>query len=127
MNPMIIKALFKRKRTTPRQTYIKMLSERSVSIDSLTPEQRGNFLWSELISGGYLNGVTHENASGVPVANVLMGPTVKGRLFLQELETEEFKESNVGKLKHWLTLLIGFIGGVMTVILTEFLKKMLHL
>jgi len=118
-----MKKLFAKKPKTARQTYISMLSSRVSSIDSLTEEQRGHFLWAELINAGYLNGVVKTNASGIPVGNVIAGPTVKGRLFLQKLQTRERKESLAGRLKNGALVVGGFIGGIASVIATEFLKR----
>ena len=107
-----MKMFLTKKPATARQIYIKMLSSRVSSIDSLTEEQRGHFLWAELINAGYLNGVVKTNASGIPVGNIISGPTVKGRLFLQKLQDRERKESAGGKLSRWILVVCSFIGGI---------------
>jgi hypothetical protein len=115
------------KKKTARRVYIEMLRQRIGAIDSLSQEERGHFLWAELITAGYLNGVTQKNATGIPTGNVIMGPTVKGRLFLQELELNEHKESLQGKLVKIGLVAGGFVAGIVSAILIEFLKKKLQL
>lgn len=104
-----------------------MLSDRASVIDSLSPEQRGHFLWSELIASGYLSGTTKTDALGLPTGNMIGPPTVKGRLFLQELTEKEFRESSLGKLKSWSLPVIAYLGGIASAVLVEFLKRILGL
>ena len=118
-----MRKLFTKKPPTARQTYIKMLSDRVSAIDSLSAEQRGHFLWSELIGSGYLVGTVKTDARGLPVGNVIGPPTVKGRLFLQELTKKEFNESLRGKFKSWSLPAIAYLGGIASVVLADFLKK----
>lgn len=115
------------KKKTARRVYIEMLSQRIGAIDSLFQEERGYFLWAELIAAGYLNGVTQTNATGIPTGNVIMEPAVKGRLFLQELELNEHKESLHGKLIKVGLIAGGFVAGIPSAVLIEFLKKKLQL
>ena len=122
-----MRKLFTKKPPTARQTYIKMLSDRVSAIDSSSVEQRGHFLWSELIASGYLNGVTKTDARGLPTGNVITSPTVKGRLFLQELNEKEFKESAMGKLKSWSLPALAYLGGIASAVLAELLKKIFGL
>lgn len=120
----IIKKLFTKKPITTRQTYIKMLSDRVSSVDSASPEQRVHFLWSELISSDYLKGVTKFNPIGIPTGNVIGSPTVKGRLFLQELLEKEAKESATAKIKTCLMLMFSYAGGIASVVFSDYLKKL---
>jgi hypothetical protein len=115
------------KEKTARRVYIEMLRQRIGAIDTLSQEEREHFLWAELIAAGHLNGVTRTNATGIPTGNVIMGPTVKGRLFLQELELSEHKESLHGKLIKVGLVAGGFVAGIASAILIEFLKKKLQL
>jgi hypothetical protein len=118
-----MRKLFTKKLPTARQTYIKMLSDRVSAIDSSSAEQRGHFLWSELIASGYLNGVTKTDAMGLPTGNVVTSPTVKGRLFLQELTEKEFEDSLRGKLKSWSLPAIAYLGGIASAVLADFIKN----
>ncbi|HEV7926052.1 MAG TPA: hypothetical protein VGR14_11880 [Verrucomicrobiae bacterium] len=112
---------------TARTIYIAMLRSRVNEIDSTSPEQRQTILWAELIEAGYLNGHTMLGEQGFPAGNVITGPTVKGRLFLQALEEEEQQRTLAAKTVKYGVPILTFIGGIATVLVTEFLKKRLGL
>ena len=115
------------KKITARQVYIRMLRHRVDGIDSASPEQREHILWADLIAGGYLNGVTRPGPDGIPTGNVITGPTVKGRLFLQELETLESNESFRAKLLKYGVPVTTFFLGIVSSVLIDWLKKKLEI
>lgn len=102
-----------------------MLSERVKAVDSLSTEERDAFLLAELITEGYLDGEIIENAAGIPVKVPLSLPTVKGRLFLQELKEKEFAKSLAGRIKHLVSGAVGFVLGILTALIVEILKNVL--
>jgi len=113
------------KRRTARQIYIAMLRNRCQSIDTMPPAERETWLWAELIKAGYLKGITQTNQEGLPSGNIIEGPTVEGRLFLQELEVEEEKDSFRSKALRYGIPAVTFIGGILASILIDWLKKKL--
>jgi hypothetical protein len=115
------------KRKTARQIYIEMLRHRVDGIDSASPEQREHILWADLIAGGYLNGVTRNGPDGIPTGNVISGPTVKGRLFLQELEALEAKETTRAKILRYGVPAATFVLGALWSLFTDWFKKKLGL
>jgi hypothetical protein len=81
------------KKDNARRAYIELLRERVGALDSLPPDRQKSVLYAELIAADYLSGVTRKDQSGFPSGNVVQGITVKGRLFLQELEERERQQS----------------------------------
>lgn len=78
---------------TARRTYIATLRYLVAGIDALPLDRQQHFLGAELIAAGYVIGTSRHDSKDMPNGNVITGPTVKGRLFLQQLEEEESKAS----------------------------------
>jgi len=78
---------------------------------------------AELIGGDYLDGVVNPNSSGMFPSSVIIGlPKAKGRLFLQQLEKEEFDLTLCGRLKKREDIFIGFLLGIIASIVLEIVK-----
>lgn len=115
------------KNQTARQVYITMLRQRCQAIDAQSDEERAHWLWAELIKAGHLQGVIRSNQVGAPTGNAISGPTVQGRLFLQELEEKEKAESLRGKFIKFGIPVLTFFGGIIAPVLADWLKKKLGL
>ncbi len=100
------------KNDTARRAYIELLRERVSALDSLQPDRRKSVLYAELIAADYLSGVTQTDQNGFPSGNVIQGITVKGRLFLQELEERERQRSWLGRAKKLGLIVFGFLMGI---------------
>lgn len=114
-----------------RKLYIELLSNYA---EKATPgldapgDKRVATLSGELVDAGHLTGHTlrdeHEEIRGA----VVTGMTVRGRLFLEELQRKEKDESWWGKFKTWglpiIGALVGYIVAVVTPMLTEWLKTL---
>src|SRR5438552_406632 len=87
---------------TARRAYIRLLSERAGIQESAAPEDRDSALYSELIDAGYLRGVPFRDAAkgGMTTGVTVTEITLKGRLFLQQLKSEERRQSFLGRLKN---------------------------
>jgi hypothetical protein len=110
-----------------RQIYIEMLRHRAAGVDSADAKQREAILWEELIQGSYVNGHTRKDTMGIPCDWSIMGPTVKGRLFLMELEELEAKHTLKAKFMRYGIPAATFILGAMWSILVDWFKKKLGL
>src|SRR5207248_969349 len=100
------------KNDTARRAYIELLRERVSALDSLQPDRRKSVLYAELIAADYLSGETQTDQNGFPSGNVIQGITVKGRLFLQELEERERQRSWLGRAKKLGLIVFGSLMGI---------------
>lgn len=112
---------------TARRLYIRMLRNRLDGIDSLPLKEREHWQWAELIAAGHLNGVTRTNENGEPNGNIISGPTVKGRLFLQELEEAESKSSFQARLLRFGIPSLTYFVGLLSPLVIAYLKRRLGL
>jgi len=80
-----------------RKIYIRLLKERVDFANSLPQKQRDVALYAELINEGFLDGTVGTNGDGVPINISAFAPKVKGRLFLQQLESEEARDLFIAK------------------------------
>lgn len=115
------------KRETGRHSYIRLLRSRADAIDELPSDRRDHILWADLIAAGYLNGVTRTDENGIPNGNVITGATVKGRLFLQELESLEDAQTWKGRAIRYSIPVAMFFAGIVSSVLIDWLKKVLGL
>jgi len=110
---------------TARQEYIDLLTAQS---ENFTPaptepnELRVATFLGELIDAGHLSGGTLRDQKGVIRAAAPRGMTVQGRLFLEQLKTEESKATLWARTKKWGVPLITYAAGVLTPILSDFLR-----
>jgi hypothetical protein len=112
------------KEDAARRAYIELLRERVNALDTLPSDRQKSMLYAELIAAGYLDGDTHTDQYGVPDGNVIIGVTVKGRLFLQELEAREREQSWRGRVKKLGLVIFGFVVGIVSHVLPDFLKSL---
>ena len=98
---------------TARRAYIRLLSERAGIQESAAPEDRDSALYSELIDAGYLRGVPFRDAAkgGMTTGVTVTEITLKGHLFLQQLKSEERRQSFLGRLKKVGLLIGGYLLG----------------
>jgi len=111
------------KSKSTRQKYIMMLQHRCAGVDSAEPKQLEAILWDELIEGGFVNGHVIKDAMDIPYDFSIMGPTVKGRLFLMELEAQEAKDTTQAKFMRYGIPIATFILGAIWSILIDWFKK----
>jgi len=104
---------------------LELLRERVSALDSLQPDRRKSVLYAELIAADYLSGVTQTDQNGFPSGNVIQGITVKGRLFLQELEERERQRSWLGRAKKLGLIVFGFLMGIISQVLPDLIKALL--
>ncbi|MFL6597032.1 MAG: hypothetical protein ACJ8KF_03605 [Chthoniobacterales bacterium] len=105
------------KKDTARRAYIELLREQVGGLDSLPPDRRESVLYAELIAADYLSGVTRRDQDGFPSGNIIQGITVKGRLFLQELEERERQRSSLDRAKKYGLIAFGFAMGIISHVL----------
>lgn len=110
---------------TERQTYIRLLSEASASGPKMAGEERDAALCGELIEGGYLDGDVIRDQDGCIVGSVVVGVTVQGRLFVLKMRQEEREASLRHKSLGYILILVGYIFGFLSPVLSDWLKALL--
>jgi hypothetical protein len=112
---------------TPRQAYIRILQSQAKGPSVL--EEKDLIYAAELVREEYLKGNAQDDEDGQFALVAVTGITLKGRLFLQKLESDEKAESWIGRLGKSATFAFGVIlGAVFTVVgnlATEVLKACL--
>jgi hypothetical protein len=103
------------------------LEEREHDTSSAPVRDQDAILSGELIEGGYLEGGVMRGADGTIVGSSVTGISVQGRLFLQQLRKEEREDSLVGKGRKWVPVLVGYLAGLLSPVITDWLKAVLHL
>jgi len=78
---------------------------------------------AELVASGLVRGQTAPDSAGKPIACSMYGITVEGRLFLQKLRKEILEESFFGQVKAKSGLIVAFLVGVGSELLTQYLSK----
>ena len=104
-----------------------MLQHRCEGIDSAEPKQLEAILWDELIEGGFVNGHVVKDQMGIPYDFTIIGPTVKGRLFLVELEALEARDTLKAKFFRFGVPAATFVLGALWSLFTDWFKKKLGL
>src|SRR5882724_3694115 len=105
-----------------RKEYIRILTR---SVNAFTPEPGDKLnatLVSELSEEGYLKGKGAPNEHGVIEKAVSWGMTVKGRLFLEQLESEEREASVWRRTWKYGFPVVAYIAGFATPILQDALR-----
>jgi hypothetical protein len=114
--------------TTARQEYIRLLTR---NVEAVTPTESGvdrNAMFNgELIDAGYCTGVVMRDPNNVIKKCATTGMTVKGRLFLDQLQKEEKEASAWSRFKRWGIPMITYLVGVITPVINEWLKVVFHL
>jgi hypothetical protein len=110
-----------------RKEYIRLLSR---NVAHFTPEpgvERDAMFNGELIDAGHVTGVVRRNPVGVISGAATTGMTVQGRLFLNQLQKEERDASLWAKLKMWGVPILTYVIGVITPVISDWLKVVFHL
>jgi len=108
------------RKVTPRRMYIRILRKATDDTPLLSEDVR---FCAELIAEDYLVGNVSRDGDGIPIGVGLTGITVKGRLFLQQLQSEERKESFRSKMIK-VSLIVG---GYILAALVKWIEKQLGL
>lgn len=127
MNPDIKRntAKHSRRPETARAAYIRLLADQCVAADAA--KERDSVLCGELIDGGYLDGDKLTDKHGQTLNSALVGITVQGRLFLQELKKQERAESRFGRAKRAGTFIGGFVLGIIAKMIPDMIKAIWNL
>ena len=115
------------RKETARQAYIRLLAQRAGEIDSEPHETKEGILCGELIEEKYLEGAVLRDQQGCIRGAAVVGLTVKGRLFLQELERLEHANTFWGRYRSYILLTIGYLFGLLSPVLTKLLERAFHL
>ncbi len=110
-----------------RKEYIRILRR---SVNAFTPEpgnQLNATLVGELGEEGYLQGKGMPDATGVVRSAVSWGMTVKGRLFLEQLERQEREGAFWRRTWRYGLPFVTYVAGFATPILQDALRLWFHL
>jgi hypothetical protein len=99
-----------------RSRYVKFLGE-------MATDPSDEEIAAELVDSGLVKGEPALNSSGNPIAGSMYRITVEGRLFLQRLGREIEDESFLGQVKAKGSLIVAFLVGVGSELLTQYLSK----
>ena len=109
---------------TARRTYIRLLSEVASALPAKADHEkvlRGELIEAKLLTGG----VARDGVGAIVVAEET-GITVEGRLFLQRLREEERQDSLLRKSLKYTPVLIGYIAGLLSPLITDWIKKLIQ-
>jgi hypothetical protein len=110
-----------------RKEYIRILTR---SVNAFTPQPGDKLnatLVSELSEEGYLKGKGSPNEHGVIERAASWGTTVKGRLFLEELEGKEREASFRRRIWKYGLPLVTYMAGLASPIVSDALRLWFHL
>jgi hypothetical protein len=102
---------------------IRLLRDCIAVDDARDPKTRAAVLYDDFINNGYLHGASARNKDGIPDRYIITNMTVSGRMFLQELETEEKDSSFLGKAKKVGLFVGGWLLGLLTQAAIIFIKQ----
>jgi len=108
-----------------RRAYIRLLTVYAIPDSCISLERCDLDLISELIKGGYLSGSPSTNEVGAVIGVCVTGITVEGRLFLERLNTEERESSIRHKMLKYLLPVIAYVAGLLSPVITDWLKSFL--
>ena len=111
------------KKEKTRQHLIRLLKECESTFDAREPKALKSVLFSDLISNGYLEGVTNRDENGIPNANHIINITMKGRLYLGELEALQQEATFWSKLKKHFGAVGLWLLGIATPMIVDAIKK----
>jgi hypothetical protein len=119
----------------PSQNNNKLTSFTATYLRLLTGETPAPADWeaaAELIEAGFATGRVHrESTTGQRRIDALVGfaPTLQGRLYAQQLQEQAKARSTLGRMRKWIWVLAGALGGVFAEsvagLLTEAMKRAL--
>jgi len=108
---------------TARRAYIRILTQYAEAVPSKTDPETA--LLGELIDAELLTGGAARGSTGQVIAANATGITVDGRLFLQRLREEERQDRLLRKSLKYVPILIGYVAGLLSPLLTEWIKSLL--
>ena len=79
-------------------------------------------LYSDLIAAGYLEGATSRDENGTPNRNRITNITLKGRMYLDEIQELEKSQSRFGKIKKYGGAFGLWILGIATPLIVDVIK-----
>jgi len=109
---------------TARRSYIAILSAAASKLPGKVNDE--TVLMGELIEAELLTGGVGRGSEGTVIAFQDTGITVEGRLFLQRLQKEEREERLLNKALKYAPLVIGYLAGLLSPLMTEWLKKFIQ-
>ncbi len=109
--------------TTARREYIRILAEHAETVPTKTDPETA--LLGELIEAKLLTGGAARGSTGQVIAANVTGITVDGRLFLQRLREEERQERVLRKSLKYVPILIGYVAGLLSPLLTDWIRSLL--
>lgn len=109
---------------TARRKYIAILAAAASKVPEKVDDE--TLLTGELIEAELLTGGVARGGEGTIIACQDTGITVEGRLFLQRLQKEEREERLLIKSLKYAPLVIGYLAGLLSPLITEWLKKIIH-
>jgi len=103
-----------------RRLYIRLLTEELRPWDDMTPEERALELGGieDLVDAGYMAGHVTKDASGIPAAASIRGPTLAGRIFAEEQQDVLDRASLWGRIKSGAGIAFGWFFGWITGIIS---------
>ena len=111
-----------------RRAIIRIISDRSDLSKGHGSREAGEAaMTGELVDAGMLDGEAVRDESGLIVGAVVTGPTTKGRLLALDLLRQEREQSLWYRSVKYLMLLVGYIFGLLSPLLTEWLRGLLAL
>ena len=119
-------AIQKKRSSDFTETYLRLLSGQEEPAPEDWPAA------AELIDAGMASGRAHRSATtaaGEIDALVGFAPTLQGRLYAEQLREQRRARSTIGRMKKWIWVLAGAVGGLVTDslsgLLTEAMKRLL--
>jgi hypothetical protein len=114
-----------RKSSSARPAIIRIISSRSDLSSGDGAHEAA--MTGELVNAGMLDGEEIRDESGRIVGAIVTGPTIKGRLLALDLLRQEREQSWWYRSIKYLMLLVGYIFGLLSPLLTEWLRGLLRL
>jgi len=109
---------------TSRRKYIAILSAAASKVPEKVDDE--TVLTGELIDAELLTGGVGRGGEGTIIACQDTGITVEGRLFLQRLQKEEHDERLLNKALKYAPLVIGYLAGLLSPLITEWIKEFIQ-
>jgi len=107
-----------------RRDYIQLLSKYATS--TRTGTDPAFTLLGELIDAKLLTGSLVRDMAFRTLNVQVTGITVEGRLFLHRLQEEERQDRLLHKSLKYVPILIGYIAGLLSPLLTDLIKTLLN-
>ena len=99
-----------------RKLYVRLLTEELDDWNNVSPADRDLGLGAieDLVDAGYMAGRVIKDASGIPAAATIRGPTLAGRIFAEEQQDILDKKSLKGRIKSGTGLFVGWLVGIIS-------------